>query len=265
VLKQRVKLTELNLPRYIKTSSNEEVLNQIQLVDEDEHPTFMKVLKNLMEKSPWLGSNVNYTAYALSTAVTCFTYNNLSFVLSLLVNRIGKLAGKNNEGDTIVIKDSEAAGILDNKIDKALGDVRMTLAVFVDKVAAVEGELELFATGLWDYEKTKNKNDEHIKMFKGFEKIKKKVDEKINHNCYLTPPEEIYRYLGKYGSLNNSPPSPDELASDDETLKSELAEFDKIIDCMLHVYDGLDVETMPMKTWLQILDYRLPISMKIKV
>jgi len=94
--------------------------------------------------------------------------------------------------------------------------------------------------------------------------IKEELDIRLERHCYPTPHEEIYQYLGEYQSLNASPPPPDGLTPDDETLKNELAEFEKIIDCMIDVYDGLDVETMPTETWLEILDYRLPINMEIK-
>ncbi|CAI6369079.1 unnamed protein product [Macrosiphum euphorbiae] len=285
VLKQKIKLSVLSLPRYHMTESYKEILNRVQLVDpkDTRDHTVMYVIQQLMEKTPWSGTNVNFTAYALSTGITCFTYNNVSFVLSLIVNRIGMLARKmrksmeNNDDDGKDKKkveenadgngsDSENGEPSDkplDKVDDAMDDVRMTLAVLVDKVAALEGELAFFATSLYDYDGAERTEDDLI-LLRVLEMIKEEVDVRLERHCHPTPHSDIYTYLGKYQSLNKSPPPPEELAPNDETLKNELIEFEKIIDCMLDVYDGLDVETMPMETWLPILDYRLPVSMDIK-
>jgi len=137
------------------------------------------------------------------------------------------------------------------------------LAVLVDKVAAVEGELAFFASALYDYDGAEKANNDLI-LLKVLEMIKEEVDIRLERHCHPTLHAEIYQYLGEYQSLNNSPLPPEELAANDETLNNELIEFEKIIDCMIDVYDGLNVETMPMETWLPILDYKLPISMDIK-
>ncbi|XP_003242025.1 uncharacterized protein LOC100572792 [Acyrthosiphon pisum] len=282
VLKQRIKLSVLSLPRYRMTESYNDVLKRVQLVDpnDKEDPEVLDVIKELMDKTPWSGTNVNFTAYALSTGVTCFTYNNVSFVLSLIVNRIGMLTrkmmgnndddgkGKNKvdenvDGNSSDSKVGESSDKPLDKVDDAMDDVRMMFAVLVDKVAAVQGELSFFATGLYDYDGAKNKDDDLI-LLRMLELIKQEVDIRLERNCHPTPHTEIYQYLGEYESLNNSPTPPEELAPNDETLENELIEFEKIIDCMIDVYDGLGVETMPMETWLPIIDYRIPISMNIK-
>ncbi|XP_060880123.1 uncharacterized protein LOC132952026 [Metopolophium dirhodum] len=285
VLKQMVKLSVLSLPRYRMTESYNEVLNRVQLVDpnDTQDHTVIYVIQQLMEKTPWSGTNANFAAYALSTGVTCFTYNNVSFVLSLVVNRIGMLARKMREpvknkeddgkdkkkvdenvaGNSSDSEDGKPSDKPLDKVDDAMDDVRMTLAVLVDKVAAVEGELAFFATSLYDYDGAE-KTDNDLILLRILEMIKEEVDIRLGRHCHPTPHTEIYQYLGEYESLNNSPPPPEELTPNDETLENELIEFGKIIDSMIDVYDGLDVETMPMETWLQILDYRLPISMDIK-
>jgi len=295
VLKQKVKLSAFSPPMYARFNSNDEDVDKIELmtVNDDQHPTAMYVIQKLMDSSSLRsGTNVNFTSYVLGTAVSCFTYNNVSFVLMLLVDRIGMLVHnigyfKNKEEkeedkkEEVKEKENKKKNKNKNKkkkkkkkkkknmtikelIDETLDDVRMTFEVFVDKVAAVDGELAFFANALHDYDDAKRKNDDLL-LFNVLEMVKKEVDKRLDEYCYLTPHTEVYEYLGMYATLDVSAPSPDKLTPDDSTLRRELDEFQKVINCMLDVYDGLDVETMSMKTWIQILQYDMPINMAIKL
>ncbi|XP_022169724.1 uncharacterized protein LOC111033342 [Myzus persicae] len=281
VLKQKVKLSGLSLPKYRRTEFNGKVLDQIQLVakDDGQNLTAMTVLQTLMDKTPWSGTNVNYTAYVLSTSVMCFTYNNVRFLLSQVIDRVGMLARKIwktdiNKDDTKDKKEEEEEDKssdvksqdpvdegIEDKVDDALEDLRMTLGILVDKVAAVDGELAFFTTGLYDLDGAE-KTD--FGIFDVFEMMRTEVNERLERHCHITPIEDVYEYLSKYETLNVSPTPPGELTPNEDTLKLELNEFSKIIDSMIDVYDGLNVETLPMETWILILDYRLPISMNIK-
>jgi len=199
----------------------------------------------------------------------------------LIVDRIGMLARKmtktvNNNDDkkeekeegqeADVKKDKDKKPYDEIDIKKALDVLRVAFYIFIDKVAAVDGEQNFFATALYDLDNAHEARPEnYLVFFKVLEKVKEEVDKRINLFCFPTPHSEVYQYLGKYETLNESLCHPDELTPDDNTLKLEVIEFKKVIDCMIKVYDELDVETMSMETWLLILSYESPISMNIKL
>lgn len=268
VLNQVIKLSSLTMPRYHLPESYIEVLNRVQLVDpkDTKDHTVMFVIQQLMKKTPWSGTNANFTAYALSTGVTCFMYKNLSFVLDRFVNRISFLAKKiaKIEGKKPSNEDGNFSDEVSNMVDNALYAVHMMLLVLMDKVAAVEGELIFFSLMLYDYDTADETNDKFI-LLKVFKMILEDVNKMLKKHCGDTEDKTIYEYLGKYESLNDSPTPPDKLEINKETLTCEVDEFKKIINSMIEVYHGLDVETMPMETWIQILDYKLPVSLEIKL
>jgi len=277
VLKQKVKLSNLSPPMYARFNSNDEDVKKIELMtnNDDQNPTAMYVLQKLMGNSLRSGSNVNFTSFVLKTAVTCFTYNNLSFMLTLLdridistikivdsaiqndeKNNNNEKPNNNNE------KKSDDMSIND-LINKTLVDVRMIFEVFIDKLAAVDGELAFFTTALYDYYGAKKTNDNHI-LFNVLKLVKKEVEMKIDKYCHLTH-TEIFEYLKKDANLVVSKPPPDASKSDELLIRCQLEEFQKVIDCILDVYDKLNIETMPMVTWMQILYYRIPLEMGIQL
>ncbi|XP_026812690.1 uncharacterized protein LOC113553521 [Rhopalosiphum maidis] len=245
VLKQKVKLLEIDLPRFPETVSNSAVVDRIRPVAKDaEETTPLLVLQNVLEKSPWSGTNVNYAASVLSAGFTCFTYNNVSFLITQ-INEINEVA---HSEEKLKSKHEE--------INRMLDDVRMTFVVFMDMVAAVDGDLDEFVKGLYDYDSA-DEDGSDITQLNVLKFLKEDVDKDFAKRCNVVASSDG-DYLSKC-NIQNTPS--DEAAS---MLEQKMARFDKIVNCMIDVYDGLDVEAMPMDTWIRILEYNIPISKQIK-
>jgi len=158
----------------------------------------------------------------------------------------------------ILAKNIEENNDDSKSVEDALENVRILLIEFTGKVAAMEGELALFTTMLYNYDYAHG-TDELLSVLKI---IHTEFKKNLSTYCGNVDTDTIYKYLGKYRDLNESPS--ENLSANNETLENKMTEFKEIISSMIDVYGSLDVEIMPTKTWIQILDYRLPISMNIK-
>ncbi|KAE9536355.1 hypothetical protein AGLY_007144 [Aphis glycines] len=244
VLKEKVKVDKIRV-RYEETNNNKKVLNDhFRLVEEGlKETTALAVLQKLMNQCPWSGTCVNYTASVLSNAFTCHTYNNIAFVLSR-VKKVDTTARNNMEEN-----------IKHDKLDEMLEDVRMTFVVFMDKLAVVDGGLKVLSNGLYDYDSGDEQGSDLVQI-NVLEALLKEVDDKLAKNCHKTSEEEIMWYMKQCYTAQ---------IGEYQSLDAALTDFNNLINCMIEIYDLFNVQTMPIETWLRVLEYRVPISKNINL
>lgn len=244
VLKEKVKVDKVRV-RYEETENNKKVLNDhFRLVEKDvNETTALAVLQKLMNQCPWSGTCVNYTASVLSTAFTCHTYNNISFVLSR-VKKVDATARNQME-----------VGTKHDKLDEMLDDVRMTFEVFMDKMAVVDGDLKVLSAGLYDYDSGDEEGSDIVQI-NVLEGLLTEVDQKLAEDCYKASEEEVIEYMKQCYTAQ---------IGDDHSLSTALTDFNNLVNCVIQIYDLLNIQTMPMETWLRVLEYRVPISKNINL
>ncbi|CAH1716225.1 unnamed protein product [Aphis gossypii] len=244
VLKEKVNVDKVRV-RYEETDNNKKVLDDhFRLVEEGlKETTALAVLQKLMDQCPWSGTCVNYTASVLSNAFTCHTYNNMAFVLSRL-----------KEVDTTARNNMEV-GTKHERLDDMLEDVRMTFEVFMDKMAVVDGDLKVLSSGLYDYDSGHEEGSDIVQI-NVLEALLKEVDEKLADDCHKTSEEEIIGYMKQCYTAQ---------IGEHQSLDAALTDFNNLISCVIEIYDLFNVQTMPMETWLRVLEYRVPISKKINL
>ncbi|XP_060841467.1 uncharacterized protein LOC132922135 [Rhopalosiphum padi] len=246
VLGQKVILSEIDLPQFPETVSNSAVVDRIRPVPKDAAETTpLLVLRNVLEKSRWSGTNVNYAASVLSAAFTCFTYSNVSFLVSQ-INEINEVAHAEQQ---LVSKHEN--------INRMLDDVRMTIVVLMGKVAAVDGDLNEYVKGLYDYDSA-DEDGSDITQFNVLKLFKDDVDKELTKKCTAVDSSDG-DYLSRCNIQNTPPGEP----APESVLDQKMVRFDKIVNCMIDVYNELDVEAMPMATWIRILEYSIPIGKQI--
>ncbi|KAF0769158.1 eukaryotic translation initiation factor 3 subunit A-like [Aphis craccivora] len=226
VLKEKVRVDKVRV-RYEVTENNKNVLDEhFRLVEEGlVETTALDVIQKLMDKCPWSGTCVNYTAFVLSR-----------------VKRVDATARKQIE-------------VGSDKLDVMLDDVRMTFAVFMDNMAVVDGDLKVLSAGLYDYDSGDEESSDIVQI-NMLGALLTEVEKKLTEECHKTSEIEMIENMEQYYTAQTS---------DDSSLSTALTDFNNLVNCVIQIYDLLNVQTMPMETWIRVLEYRVPISKNINL
>jgi hypothetical protein len=225
-------------PPYHDQRTEDTVRDELLLVDgQPELISPLPVLQKVVGQYSWLGSHVDFAAWLLTSAFECFTYQNVSLIVELIL-----LMEYKYESEIT----TEQLGIHKHRKD-VVTDVLYTLIVMVDKVAAVNGNVDRLATELYQY--NESLYSEKLVLMNGVGVLKKKMDNLIETQCEVQSRETVLKKLG-FTFVRGSP------RSRQTTLQALKSIIYQITDRMIITYNSFRIESLNLETWNQILNYQ---------
>lgn len=245
VLAQMVRVTERTRPPYQDDRDARAVLRlpAAAVTADGRHLWPLAVLRAVVDEFAWLGSYVDYAAIVLREAVTCFTYTNVALIMEL----------------TMAMDDQWRHAVAANPEYRAaphrdvLWDAVAAFAVFADKLAAVLGDLQPLVDGLSAYARGARTTDADVSR-SSLGPARDEVRELIRSRCHNDPDAAGRAAVYSKVRVDVAP----WLASEPVeavTLQMVKSLFDRVVERLLRVYEGLHVRSFPPDLWTQISDH----------
>lgn len=245
VLTQKIKSDSLQGPLYHDEQTEAGARDKLRLVDgQAKLITALPVLKKVLNRYSWLGSHLNFAARVLSTAFSCFTYQNVSLVVKMIL-----LMEYRYELEVT----KHPAGIHQHRKD-VLMDMLSAFVLLMDKLAAVHSDLHLLANLLFKYDESIY--SVKIVQMNDIRALQSKINNRIVKQCEVQGQKTVLENLG-ITYIEGSPTNPK------TTLYYVKVVIDKIIQHLLITYDSLKIESLPLGNWSQITDYQTAVGKKI--
>lgn len=274
VLNQQVKLAADDRPPYRSDASLDAgVQERLQLMDDDAVMVApLAIIQTVMSRFAWLGSYVEYAVRLLQQALTCVVYVHVSHVMEILqaleVKTVEMLKTKTlvdaRKKDTRKMEDApseeeESSRALEEELEDRFSrnvepfqmsyrEVWSTLTMLADQLALVGGQLEIMAdlSNMLSEAKVKGR----VIPFTVIELMRRNMDRMIDGRCDRPKPVRVYIELG-YISVHGNPFSK---ASTPKGLEMSISSISRKL---FAFYNTLYTETVAMKTWALVFNYKI--------
>lgn len=278
VLDQQVKLAADNQPPYRHdVSVDAGVQDVLRLIDEDAVMVApLPVIQLVMSEFSWLGSYVEYAVRLLRQALTCVVHVHVSHVIEILLALEIKTMKMQQKPKTLEVaqdagekeirkkeevpSEEESRKVTEEELKywfsrdvetsqmSSYREVWSTLTMLADHLALVGGKLEIMADLSNILSKAKVKGQgipiPVVKL------MRLKMDKMIDRRCDRPKPVQMYTKLGYIKVLGD----PFSQASTPTGLETCINSISKK---MFAFYNRLQTETMAMKTWALVFNYKI--------
>lgn len=247
VLDRKIKLSPDSRPPYFhEFELSADAKQTLGLIDD--HPAEvvltapLPIIQTVLNRFRWLGSYVDYAVFVLHKAFVCTTYEFLRFQIDL----IKRLAKKAESGSPA----------WQSVADRPLTRAWTSVVTFVDKVTAMHGDLEMLTDLAYEYTVFLVEDPErsvHVLTL-----MAREIEEFTGSECERIEDVAILRH---FGVATN----PDYLSGDAASYKEIENVFDRVVRGMIAMFGELNAETMSMKNWVQVLDFKIAVREHINL
>lgn len=248
ILNKEIKLADDSRPPYHGTAEDgisTEVEQTLRLIEATEITvTPLSIIQRVVGEFRWLGSYIDYAVFVLNKAFMCTTFEFLEFQIEL----IKLLESKSSSSLPGVVWEVNA--------DRSLIKAWASAVQFIDKVAAMLGDLEILTDLTYEYNELMLENPGRTVLVLSL--MAKEIGKFTESHCGRTDNKAILKHFGVMPTL--------EYLNGKAAKYSEVEKaFNQVVRGMIKMFGELDIKTMPMNNWIQILDFKIAVQEHINL
>lgn len=246
VLRQKVKITDEIHPAYHGggVTVDPAIAAKLSLLDDSAVAPVapLMIIQKVVREYAWLGSHLQFAVDVLRAAFACFTYASVSLLL-----------------ESIMDADNASLDCAPQqlRVKKQFLVAWYVLAGLADKLSAVDDDLD--ALGDLSYAFAGATFADARVTFKDLEWLRAEIDRKIEIRCDEPRRDQMYVYLGIETNKRRW------CSTSGAGSSACRAEFYELVDRLSAVYDDFNIATMPMGSWKQILNFKIPVRKGVKM
>lgn len=245
ILNQKIKVENENRPPYHDADEDgiaTDTKQKLRLIEVTEVViTPLLIIQQVRDKFWWLGSYVDYAVFVLNEAFMCTTFEFLQFQIELI--------------EVLESKSSSSPGVdWENNADRPLIRAWASVVQFIDKVTTMLGDLEVLTDLAYEESMLENPG----RTVQVLNLIAKEIGKFTESHCDRTENKVILEHFGVMTTR--------EYLNGDAAKYNEIEKnFNQVVRGMINMFGELDIQTMPIKNWIQFLDFKIAVNEHINL